>query len=1737
MSEPAPNPSRSAEPIAIIGIGCRLPGGADSPEALWELLSAGRDAVVDVPADRWELRRFFDGDSDLAGKTHARQGGFLREKIDAFDAAFFGFSPREAESLDPQQRLLLETAWEALERAGQDVGRLRGSATGVFVGGFCMDNQLLRLLPANRHLIDAFSATGFSLTLLSNRLSHFFDFRGPSMSLDTACSSSLAAVHLACTSLWRGESSLALAGGVNVMLRPEYAIAMSKGGFLSPQARCMTFDERAAGYARGEGAAVLVLKPWSAAVADGDLVYALIRATGVNQDGRTPGITQPNATSQQALMRRVCAEAGVAPGELAYVEAHGTGTQIGDFVEATALDAVLREGRRAETPCWVGSVKTNLGHLEAAAGVTGLIKAALVLRHRQVPPNLHFQRPNPKLDFAQMCLRVPTRLEPLPEPANGRLLAAVNSFGYGGTNAHVVIEAAPLAGADEARTDESFGRPGLFPWSTRSAAALRQLAGGIAQRMRAPGAGVLEDWIHTAARRRTHLEERAVALVSDGESLRTSLERFTAGERVPEIVTSEAQPETRGCVFVFTGMGPQWWGMGRELRATEPVFREAFDRVAAEFGRLAGWDLGAAMGEDEATSRIGEAAVAQPANFALQVALATLWRHWGILPDAIIGHSAGEVAAAYVAGALTLEEATRVCYQRSRLQQRLSGKGAMLAVGLPAAEVEPWVKGEAGACIAAVNAPSGVTLAGERAALERIAARLPAGVFQRFLKVDVPYHSPLMEEIVPELMESLNGLRAAAPTVPFYSTVTGCAVASDERLFDADYWRRNVVEPVRFAEACRALIADGFTRFLEIGPHPALADSVQQNLAAVGVRGTTLASLERKTSECERMRRTLAQLYVIGHEIDWRALAPAAGRFVAFPPYPWQRQRHWLESAASRSDRVGNGRHPFVDQPVAAPRPTWEIEVNAAYFPYLNDHRIGEAVVFPGAGYLEAALVVHREQYGSVACVVEQLSFERMLVHDAKRPAVLRVEFDPEARALSLYSRPAPESERWTRHAKGFLRHVIDPSPVPGIALPSPGAGEVKAPLELYRALERRGLRYGPWFRTLRGLRRVGDEAFLQLRGHPQIAGLRQDIAHPTLVDGALQGLVALLETEDGGTTFVPAGIARVVCHDTVPREGWARLRLTTVTPTRAVAEAVICDHRGAVKLELGGIELRAVGSKATAREEETFYVPHWRETTLANEAVAGVCVIEGGGELLRRRLSERLVAAGWRVVATAEELPSGGRLIFIGEAVTRPVTVEGVLEESMRLVRRLQELPAEVKRCVVLACPSSQIVTGREKDISLAHLTWAGIAAVSGNESPNVTCRVVDIDFSDTEAAAEVLAREAAADEDEREVAWREGRRFVRELRRARGAFATAPEISARGAYLVTGGTRGFGLEVARWLVRHEAGRVVLASRAGAATPGLAEALVELESGRTKVDVVTVDVSDEAAVRGLVRELAGQALPLRGVFHGAMVLDDAMLRDQTAERFARVFGPKLGGALHLHRCTQELELDHFVCFSSISAVIGNPGQSNYAAANAFLDGLAHYRRRHGLPGLAIDLGLLAETGVAAQREDLQRVLDTVGVTPLTTAEALAGMAAGLAQGGPQLGVFRVDWQRWAQAFPAAARDRRFARVLDRPDVGGAPVEGDAVRRRLRALPAEERQAVLVQTLRTYLAASLRVPEASLTEKDELGRLGADSLAMVELIATVNREFGVQLSPVDLLRNPSLAGLAGAVLGRLELAG
>uniref|UniRef100_UPI00117DF4A8 type I polyketide synthase n=1 Tax=Streptomyces antimycoticus TaxID=68175 RepID=UPI00117DF4A8 len=876
--------------IAVVGVSCRLPSAQD-PARFWQLLTGGRSAVSQVPPGRWT-----DGEAADPGETG--WGAFLDE-VDRFDAEFFGISPREARAMDPQQRLALELGWEVLEDAGVLPAEVRGENTGVFIGVTADDYGVLdrRRGPA---AIAHHTLTGLNRSVIANRVSYFLGLRGPSLVVDTGQSSSLVAVHLACESLRRGESTTALAGGVHLNLVRDSALAAARLGALSPDGRCFTFDERANGYVRGEGAGMVLLKPLARALADGDEITCVIEGSAVGNDGPGAGLTTPDPEGQGAVLAAACRRAGVDPAAVQYVELHGTGTRVGDPVEAAALGAVYGADRAADSPLLVGSAKTNVGHLEGAAGIVGLLKVALSLRNGELPASLNFQQPHPRIRFDEWHLDVVSATRPWPY-RDGRALAGVSSFGMGGTNCHLVVSAAEPTDMGPRPADRARVAGGTVPWplSGRTRDALRAQAARLASQLAEDERLDPVDVGFSLATTRTAFDHRAIVLAPDRPEALDALAALAEGESAPGVVRGVADIEGR-TVFVFPGQGSQWAGMGVRLMAESPVFAERLAECAAALAPHVDWSLPEVLRQAEGAPSLERVDVVQPASWAVMVSLAAVWRAHGVVPDAVLGHSQGEIAAACVSGALSLEDAARVVALRGQaIARRLSGAGGMLSVALPRAEAEARLgRWDGRVSIAAVNGPGSVVVSGELEALDELLKELAgADVRVRRIAIDYASHSAQVERVREELSAALEGIAPRRADVPFFSTVTGEWL--DTTGMDAGYWYRNLRQTVAFEPAVRALLGQGHRVFVEVSSHPVLTPAVQEAIDAVDVRALAVGTLRRELGGMERFLSCLAEVYVRGVPVDWaRPFAGTDARRVALPTYGFQRERYWLPEPA-----------------------------------------------------------------------------------------------------------------------------------------------------------------------------------------------------------------------------------------------------------------------------------------------------------------------------------------------------------------------------------------------------------------------------------------------------------------------------------------------------------------------------------------------------------------------------------------------------------------------------------------------------------------------------------------------------------------------------------------------------------------------------------------------------------------------------------------------------------------------
>jgi acyl transferase domain-containing protein/NADPH:quinone reductase-like Zn-dependent oxidoreductase len=1394
------------EPVAIVGMGCRFPG-ATGPAALWQMLSSGSDQIAPMPDRRLGLDGFYDPTPGAPGKYITREGGFL-QNVELFDAAFFGISPREAVFVDPQQRLLLEITWEAFEDAGIVPSRLAGSEAGVFVGMWT--NEYEDYVYGATADVDLYVTTGGGRHSASGRLAYIFDLRGPTLTLDTACSSSIVALHLACRSLASGESELAIAGGVNLILQPHISIGYSRSGMLSPRARCRFGDATADGYVRSEGAGVVVLKTLARAVADGDRIHAVVLGSAVNNDGRSSDLlVAPSVIGQQAMLREAYRAAGVSPGDVQYVEAHGTGTRVGDPVELQALSSVLSQGRAPERQCLVGSIKTNIGHAEAASGVAGLMKTVLAMQHGVIPASLHLEHPNANIPWSSMPMTVARERQAWPSSGQQKL-AGVNSFGITGTNAHVVLAEAPVA---RVTTAAAAAGPRVLLISAHTPAALRQLAGAYVEYLTQADQASLDDICTTAALRRTHHEHRATVVASTTAEAADHLQAFLAGETRAGLATAVAGPErAHKVVFIFPGQGSQWLGMARSLSASEPAFAEALRRCDTAVRHLTGWSVIDELHAPEAASRLTRIDVIQPVLFSVQVALAALWRSWGVEPTAVVGHSMGEIAAAHVAGALSIEDAASIICRRSELLRRTSGKGAMAVVELSLDEAAAAVAEFTDRLSVAVsNSARSTVISGEPAALETLLTNLERReIFCRRVKVDVASHSPQMDPLRADLLAAIQHVTPQAAPITFCSTVLSQPIAGTD--LTAEYWVRNLREPVLFAGAIRRLLSEGHDTFIEISPHPLLVSAIEETAAENETPVVALPSMRRDEDERAIMRASAGALHCHGRSVAWeRVLPSASGRLADLPLFPWQRERFWFDAPRSSSgnravsgDLLGMPFRPSLQSSTSY----FEFELAAEQFPFLTDHRVRGAVVVPAALFLELAAEGAHRILGTGALRFDDLAISKALILPERGTRIVQLAIAEAAgsRTFKLLSRDTDDgsdSAAWVEHASGIVS--VDASAaasLPGLASSVEARCSAESDADAhYAVMARRGLGYGPAFRAVERVFSGTGELFCRIRAPKISAGSLATLQRRTsLLDACLQAVVAALPSAGAGDTYVPVSVERLTLRPAFMPAGDLGVHVTRTgmadeTGDAFAADLQVLDASGAVVAEATRVTLRRIERERDAQLREAMYrfdwLPQSRTVSAATQNETWLILADAvSGRVIADRIRARgaravLVTSGqsfsalgadhFQVDPASEDdamrvcaaVPAVSGVAYLWNVCDGDSPLTRDVRTSMGAVHVIKALTAsDATRLprVWLVTAGTQSITGAA---AVAGSALWGLRSVVAGEYPKLRCSVIDVNDIHSEDVMASLVDECLADGAEDEVALLGRERFVRRLAR----------------------------------------------------------------------------------------------------------------------------------------------------------------------------------------------------------------------------------------------------------------------------------------------------------------------------------------------------------------------------------
>lgn len=1697
--------------IAIVGMACRFPGAPDL-DAFWEMLLTGREGIRHFTDD--ELLAAGVPETDLARPDYVKSAPVI-EGYDLFDAGFFEYSPREARIMDPQQRLLLECAWHALEDAGHDPARTE-EPVGAFIGtGGVVSSYLLAQAALHGSATGGVEHLGNDKDFAATRLAYKLGLTGPALNVQTACSTGLVAVHLARQSILEGECRMALAGCATVRVPQVAGYRYREGDILSPDGHCRAYDADAKGTVFGSGVGVVVLKHVEDALADGDRIYAVLRGSAINNDGAGKvSFTASSADGQARCMAEAFGVAEVAPASLGLIEGHGTGTVVGDPLEVQALARCM-----GGVGAWLGSVKTNIGHLEQTAGIASLIKTALAVHHARIPPSLHFETPNPRI--AETPFRVPVAVSDWP---NAPRRAGINSLGLGGTNAFAVLEQAPEPAA------QAVAPYHLLTLSAKTPEALAETASRWRDWLHGAGDG-LADACSTAAAGRAEHPHRLAVTGSDAPSLAAALER--------------AQPEagsTGRIAFVFPGQGAQYAGMGSTLYREEPVYRAAFDRIADHLAER-GLDVSAAMdGPEEA---LADTRLQQPALFAVGWALAELLRHWGVVPGAVLGHSVGSFAAGAVAGFWTPEDAATLIAERARLMGDLPAGGSMSALFCDESTARQVLA--PGSAIAALNGPESTTISGSEpaiAATEQTATA--AGIPYRRLRVSHAFHSPLVTPAAEALGRFAATIPARPPRIPFVSDHSGA------RLTEAPggaYLSAHMLQPVRFADGLAALAAEGVTDLIELGPGSALRGFAAGSPDCAGMR---LHGLLAHDGDWPEALATLGRLWARGHGASPATYYRDRGaRRTSAPLTPFQRQRYWLDNSSPRAEPSLLGEELRTPGPARQFQARWSADRQ----PWLADHRVHGALCLPLAAALIAFSEGGAKALGERAAVTD-LTYARACLWDDDEERLLHTEIAADGSAsLSSFV------EDWVEHLTATVR--------PGTDLPSGDLAAIRArcpdpvePARFYAVAVGIGLNYGPGFRAVRELW-LGDGAALGRIRLGEIAEAGAAL-HPALLDACLHLFPALsgrhrrFEGAAEGDTFLPISVERFVVSGPAPPEVWSHCALRPgedPSSGRFTLDVHVMAPDGTTVARIDGLTVRQIPRaeflpRRKARVEDWLYRLDWQvQAPLPEPVPSGRWLIVADASADAAPVAAALAGAEVEIIETALLAEDPGAVAdALGDAPLKGVVLATALSQRPLMLNAPDDLTAtsETQFAVCQALvrlmsdharegwegPRLHIVTqGAQSPVpdriggeAMQAALW-GQGMVIALEHPGIWGGLIDLD---DRADPDLLARELTVPDGEDRIALRDGRRYAARL--VRSDLGPPPQAAVRAdrSYLITGGLGTLGLKTARWLSEWGARHLWLVSRR-APTP---EQEVEIAALDATVHTAQGDVTDAQQVALLVAGIEEEGPPLDGVFHCAGLLDDGIIGSMSVEQYQRVTAPKIAGSWALHQATEDLELGHFVIYSSILSLIGSMGQLNYVAGNAFQDALAAHRQRLGLPATVLNWGPWEEAGLAtASGEKGRAIWRARGTEYIPADEGIAVLDHALGHRAPHLGVTITDWSRFLGQFPTPPR--LYA------ELGAAPVRAEIidaadVRARLAAATDDERVATMGAVIGSMAARTLGLdapPDPALS----LRAAGLDSLMSVTLINDIEAAFGPRLPAREMLRGPSVEELAAMVLERMAL--
>nr|AGZ05273.1 McyD [Nostoc sp. 152] len=1727
FSKLSEKPQQEEDPIVIVGMACRFPGGADDLKSFWQLLEQGKDAVREIPGDRWDMKAWYHPDPNTPGKIYSPYGAFL-EKIDQFDAEFFGILPREAVAIDPQQRLLLETTWQALESAGQNPQQLRNSQTGVFVGAMTQDYAQLSYAP---EAINAYTGSGTSVSVAAGRLSYVLGLQGPSMTVDTACSSSLVAVHLACNALRNGECDIAIAGGVNVILTPVISLIESRAQMLAPDGRCKTFDASANGMVRGEGCGIIVLKRLSQAVKNGDRILARVYSTAVNHDGPSSGLTVPNGDAQEKLLHQALNTAKLKPEQIDFIEAHGTGTAIGDPIELESMAAVF--GNRPQNrPLIIGSVKTNLGHLEGAAGIAGLIKTVLALQHHKIPPHLHFEKPNPRFDWSSHIFEVPVHGKNW-HPSERERIAGVSSFGFSGTNAHVIV--GEIASNFSQQSEHQLY---LLPLSARSEKSLKELAKNYQSALNE--SVNLADACFTASTGRANFRHRLCILADSITTAEKALTDFQKGEDSEHIITQIASETQPNIALLFSGQGSQYSGMGQTLYNKEPVFKNTLDICDQILQPILGASLLDLIFEVSNSDLLEQTQITQPALFSLEYALAKLWQSWGIQPSALLGHSIGEYVAACLAGVFSLEDALQLVSQRGRLMGELPHNGAMVAIYADYETVTAYIAPYSNQVnIAAANGAITV-ISGLNEIVEQLEKLFIEQSYKtRRLAVSHAFHSALMEPILDEFAKVLQRVSFHQPSLTIISNVTGKPIGKE--IATPDYWLQHIRSTVHFGKGFQFLIDSGYRCFLELGAKPVLLGMARLSSQIKEV--LYLPSIVPGKDEQAQMYRSLATLFVNGYSVEWAKVFKQGTR-IDLPTYPFQRERYWLSNSQFSVADVKTKLHPFINdfKKLATGEIIFEGEISSDNPGYLEGHQVFGKILFPATGFIEAVLAASQKIFAD-GLTIQNVSIHQGLVL-SQSLTTLQMIFKPQKSSgygFEIFSFDSLQ-DKWVLHVGGEVNEKFTQRRRDA----EEEGGESVAISRFYELYEQMGISYGQGFRAIEELRYLGNGSQARISINRSLVDERYCL-HPVLLDACFQSIGAAFPEIHGKELHLPYGFSSLEFFGNPGSQVWTRVYMKSDTNGEMAVDVDVYDEQERLCARFTDLVARRTNPTALQRlwqetDKNWFYQVEWQKlnsisnvagntnnswlvfvhhdtalsqlVNLFKKAGEQVITVEIGDDYKCRSQNNFVINLSQKYDLERlyqEAYPSGKfptGVIFSGEADT-------VYESCNAALYLIQTITAKWKKLPdlwLLTRVANQVLADDYVQPEQSGL-W-GLGAVINNEYPQMRCVCLDLSPTAEPDEAEFLFNELHTSSNESRLALRQGNRYG-----ARLVPATIPPpqkqqlVSKEGAYLITGGLGKLGLIVADWLSKMGAIHIVLCSRNVKSQP---EAIASLIKNGTQVTIIGADITSPTDIEQIFSRFGTDLPPLRGVIHAAGVLDDGLLKNQTWERYQNVMRPKVEGTLLLDRYTRNLSLDFFITFSSAAVILGSPGQSSYAAANAFMDALMQQRQNLGLPGISINWGAW-DTG---NEIDKQRFASW-GIKSMSSDTALEYLSKLVLGNISQGAILDIDWSTFNQAFNI--NQPFFAEVI-------TPKENSKnakLLEQLKSVPIDERTTTLSQGIEQILREVTGLNTTNvIPQQTSFLELGLNSLMVLEFKNRLENNLACILSSSVIFDYPNITSLS-----------